>query len=129
MDLQEKKKLTYLFISHDLSVVKHISNRIVVMYLGKIMEEANSDDLFDYPLHPYTKALLSAVPSVESDKNKKRIVLEGDVPSPINPPPGCRFCKRCWLAKDICFKEEPILSQTGQEGHRVACHFAEEIHF
>jgi len=127
MDLQEKKKLTYLFISHDLSVVKHISNRIVVMYLGKIMEEANSDDLFEHPLHPYTKALLSAVPSVESDKNKKRIVLEGDVPSPINPPPGCRFCKRCWLAKDICFKEEPLLSETGQDGHRVACHFADKI--
>lgn len=127
MDLQEKKKLTYLFISHDLSVVKHISNRIVVMYLGKIMEEANSDDLFDYPLHPYTKALLSAVPSVESDKSKKRIVLEGDVPSPIDPPPGCRFCKRCWMAKDICFKEEPILSESGQAGHRVACHFAERI--
>lgn len=127
MDLQEKKKLTYLFISHDLSVVKHISNRITVMYLGKIMEEASSEDLFEYPLHPYTKALLSAVPSIESDGSKKRIILEGDVPSPIDPPPGCRFYKRCWMKQEICSKEEPVLAETGQEGHRVACHFAEHI--
>jgi oligopeptide/dipeptide ABC transporter ATP-binding protein len=127
MDLREKRKLTYLFISHDLSVVKHISTNIKVMYLGKIMEEAKSDDLFENPQHPYTKALLSAVPSVESTSDKKRIILEGDVPSPINPPSGCRFCKRCWLAQEICFNEEPLLEETGQEEHRVACHFAEKM--
>lgn len=124
MDLQAKKKLTYLFISHDLSVVKHISTRIKVMYLGKIVEESLSDDLFTNPQHPYTKALLSAVPSIESNPDKKRIVLEGDVPSPIDPPPGCRFCKRCWMAKDICAELEPQLEETGQTEHRVACHFA-----
>ncbi len=124
MDLQKKKKLTYLFISHDLSVVKHISTRIKVMYLGRIVEEALSDDLFSNPQHPYTKALLSAVPSIKSEKNKTRIVLEGDVPSPIDPPPGCRFYKRCWESKDICKEIEPQLEETGQEEHRVACHFA-----
>ena len=124
MDLQAKKGLAYLFISHDLSVVKHISTRIKVMYLGKIVEEALSDDLFTNPQHPYTKALLSAVPSVKSDKDKERIVLEGDVPSPIDPPPGCRVRPRCWMAQDICAKEEPVLEETGQEEHRVACHFA-----
>lgn len=126
MDLQEKKKLAYLFISHDLSVVKHISKRIKVMYLGKIMEEAISDDLFANPIHPYTKALLSAVPSIKSDRNKKRIVLEGDVPSPIDPPPGCRFCQRCWIAKDICAKKEPEFLEIDRE-HKVACHFAMEL--
>jgi len=126
MDLREKKNLTYLFISHDLSVVKHISTNIKVMYLGKIMEESLSEDLFENPLHPYTKALLSAVPSIESTSDKKRIILEGDVPSPINPPPGCRFCKRCWIAQEVCFKEEPKLEETGQLEHRVACHFADK---
>ena len=126
MDLQEKKKLTYLFISHDLSVVRHISRRINVMYLGKIMEEALTEDLFENPQHPYTKALLSAVPSVESDKGKKRIVLAGDVPSPIDPPPGCNFSNRCWMADDICLVSEPVLEDTGQTGHRVACHFAQK---
>ena len=124
MDLQKKKKLTYLFISHDLSVVKHISTRIKVMYLGKIVEEAFTDDLFENPQHPYTQALLSAVPSMKAGRDKRRIVLEGDVPSPIDPAPGCRFRQRCWLAKEICSNIEPELSKTSQSEHRVACHFA-----
>jgi len=123
MDLQKERGITYLFISHDLSVVKHISTRIKVMYLGKIVEEAKSDDLFARPMHPYTKALLSAVPSVRSDQSKDRIILEGDVPSPIDPPPGCRFAQRCWMAKDICLTDEPQLVDAGPDGHRVACHF------
>jgi len=126
MDLQKEKKLTYLFISHDLSVVKHISTRIKVMYLGKIVEEALSDDLFANPQHPYTKALLSAVPSIEPERDKKRIVLGGDVPSPIDPPPGCRFCKRCWMAEKICSIVEPLLDKTSQKEHCVACHFADK---
>jgi len=123
MDIQKEQKLTYLFISHDLSVVKHISTRIKVMYLGKIMEEAPSDELFKNPLHPYTKALLSAVPSVKTDEKKTRIVLEGDVPSPIDPPIGCRFCKRCWMAQEICMTEEPQLNESWSDKHKTACHF------
>jgi len=122
MDLQEEHGLTYLFISHDLSAVKHISKRIIVMYLGRIVETAETDELFDNPQHPYTKALLSAVPSIETGKNTKRIILEGDVPSPIDPPPGCRFCKRCWMADERCAREEPEMLDLGTGSHRVACH-------
>ena len=120
-DLQENMGLTYLFISHDLSVVRHISNRIVVMYLGKIMEVCDSRELFRNPLHPYTKALLSAVPIAKYNYNRERILLKGDVPSPGNPKPGCRFAQRCWMAKECCFEKEPELKDVGG-GHCVACH-------
>lgn len=123
-DLQENMGLTYLFISHDLSVVRHISNRIVVMYLGKIMEVSDSHELFRNPLHPYTKALLSAVPIAKYDYNRERILLKGDVPSPVDPKPGCRFAQRCWMAKECCFCEEPCLKDVGG-GHQVACHLVE----
>lgn len=120
-DLQEERGLTYLFISHDLSVVKYISNRIVVMYLGKVMEISESKELFKNPVHPYTQALLSAVPSPTYGTHRERILLKGDVPSPVNPKPGCRFAQRCQYAKDCCFQEEPILKEIAT-GHEVACH-------
>ena len=120
-DLQEERKLTYLFISHDLSVVKYISNRIVVMYLGKVMEISESRELFHHPAHPYTQALLSAVPSPTYGTHKDRILLKGDVPSPVNPKPGCRFAQRCQYAKECCFQQEPELKELAP-GHLVACH-------
>ncbi len=121
-DMQENMGLTYLFISHDLSVVRHISNRIIVMYLGKIVEICKSRELFAHPVHPYTRALLSAVPIAKYDyKRKERILLKGDVPSPVNPHPGCRFANRCWMAKDICHQQTPELKTIG-EGHQAACH-------
>lgn len=120
-DLQESMGLTYLFISHDLSVVRHISNRIAVMYLGKIVEIAKSKELFHSPLHPYTKALLSAVPIAKYNYKRDRIILKGDVPSPINPGQGCRFANRCWMAQDICRKESPSLRELAPE-HEVSCH-------
>ena len=120
-DMQENMGLTYLFISHDLSVVRHISNRIIVMYLGKIMEVCDSKELFRNPLHPYTKALLSAVPIAKYNYNRERILLKGDVPSPVNPKPGCRFAQRCWMAQECCFQEAPCLKDMGG-GHQVACH-------
>lgn len=121
-DLQEERGLTYLFISHDLSVVKYISNRIVVMYLGKVMEISESGELFKNPMHPYTQALLSAVPSPTYGTHRERILLKGDVPSPVNPKPGCRFAQRCQYAKDRCFQEEPTLKEIAP-GHQAACHF------
>jgi oligopeptide/dipeptide ABC transporter ATP-binding protein len=124
MDLQKERNLTYLFISHDLSVVKHISNRVIVMYLGVIVETAETEELFENPLHPYTKALLSAVPAIDNGNQTERIILEGDVPSPINPAPGCRFYKRCWMAEDRCAEKMPVLEDTGNRGHSVACHKA-----
>lgn len=122
-DLQKEFGLTYLFIAHDLSMVKHISDRIGVMYLGKLVELSDSKELYDKPMHPYTQALLSAIPIPDpvATHSKQRIVLEGDVPSPINPPSGCRFRTRCGYAYDRCAKEEPILQNMGG-GHMVACH-------
>ena len=120
-DLQEEMGLTYLFISHDLSVVKHLSNRIAVMYLGKIVELATSDELFANQAHPYTQALLSAIPIPTIDLKPKRILLQGDVPSPKNPPSGCRFHTRCPYATERCKAEEPMLRDIGG-GHCVACH-------
>ena len=119
--LQEEMGLTYLFISHDLSVVKHLSNRIAVMYLGKIVELATSDELFANQAHPYTQALLSAIPIPSIDEKPKRILLQGDVPSPKNPPSGCRFHTRCPYATERCKAEEPMLRDIGG-GHCVACH-------
>lgn len=124
MDLQKKMGLSYLFISHDLSVVRHISSRIAVMYLGQIVEMAGSETIFQNTLHPYSIALLSAVPLLEFHQKSKRIVLEGDVPSPINPKPGCRFAPRCWMAREECNAECPELREL-EPGHVVACHFAE----
>ena len=123
MKLKEELKLTYLFIAHDLSVVRHISDRVAVMYLGKIVEITRSDELYDNPLHPYSLALLSAVPIPDPvvDRKRKRILLTGDVPSPILPPPGCHFHPRCSLAQDTCSQKEPELKDIGGE-HWVACH-------
>jgi oligopeptide transport system ATP-binding protein len=121
-ELQEKMGLTYLFIAHDLSVVEHISNRIAVMYLGRIVEIADSDELYGHSLHPYTQALLSAVPIPDPklDKLRQRIILKGEVPSPAKPPPGCHFHTRCLMAIDRCKSEKPVLKDIGS-GHLVAC--------
>ena len=124
LELQEKMGLTYLFISHNLSVVKHVSNKIAVMYLGKIMEVASYRDIFLEPHHPYTKALLSAIPIPKAHLNRERIILEGDITSPVNPPAGCRFASRCWKCKEICKQQSPELRKVGNSV--VACHFAEE---
>lgn len=120
-DIQNQYGITYLFIAHDLSMVRHISDRIGVMYLGQLVEIAESDELYENPLHPYTKALLSAIPSPYKDKHKTRIMLEGEVPSPINPPEGCRFASRCRYAEKICREEDPQIRNMGG-GHFCACH-------
>ena len=125
MDIQKKMNLSFLFISHDLSVVRHISNRIAVMYLGQIVEIADTDTMFNNTLHPYSLALLSAVPRLNVDTKVSRIVLTGDVPSPLNPKPGCRFAPRCWMAEKMCGDACPPLIEV-EPGHRVACYFAEQ---
>ena len=125
-NMQQKKNLTYLFISHDLSVVRHISDRIAVMYLGSVAEVAEKAQLYSNPMHPYTKALLSAIPLPDVKKKRQRIILQGDVPSAYNPPSGCKFHTRCPYATDRCKQEIPVLRQM-EKGHQVACHRAEEL--
>ncbi len=123
--LQEKYGLTFLFISHDLSVVKHISDRVGVMYLGRIVEDAPKNELYSSPMHPYSQALLSAVPVMQPGYKKERIILKGDVPSPSNPPPGCTFHTRCPLAEEICRQEIPVLKKVGPD-HYASCHLLKE---
>ena len=120
--LKTELSLTYVFIGHDLAVVKYVSDRIVVMYLGKIMEIAKTDELFERRLHPYTRALISAIPEPNTKPSTGRIILQGDIPSPITPPIGCRFCTRCFMAEDKCREEEPVLREV-YPGHFVSCHY------
>ncbi|MGH3318338.1 MAG: ABC transporter ATP-binding protein [Nocardioidaceae bacterium] len=126
--LQNEFGLSYVFIAHDLSVVRHIADRVGVMYLGKVAELGNEDEIYEHPTHPYTQALLSAVPVPDPQLrgHRDQIVLEGDVPSPANPPSGCRFRTRCWKAEDICAREEPLLIDRPGSPHPSACHFASE---
>lgn len=124
--LKKERGLTYMFITHDLSVVNYFSDDIMVMYLGKMVEYAPSEELFENPVHPYTKALLSAIPVPRLREKKERILLKGEITSPIDPKPGCRFAPRCAYAKDRCFKESPELKDIGN-GHKVACHFSDEF--
>ncbi len=126
IDLQKRDNYSYLFISHDLSAVRHISDRIAVMYLGQIVEMADEATLFNNTMHPYSAALLSAVPVIDTEHKVSRIILKGDVPSPVDPKKGCRFAKRCWMAKPECFGENTPELREVEPGHYVACHFAEE---
>ncbi len=122
-DLKDERGYTYLFISHNLSVVRYVSDEVAVMYVGQVVEKTSNTALFKQPLHPYTQALLSAVPVIDLEKKKQRILLEGDVPSPINPVPGCRFAPRCRYRQEICSVESPVLRDY-EDGHSVSCHFA-----
>ena len=127
-EVQAQLGIAYLFISHDLGIVRHISTQVAVMYLGKIMELADRDTLYSKAAHPYTQALLSAIPVPDPaiERTRKRIILKGEVPSPANPPTGCLFHTRCQYAQEICKTEEPLIRLL-QPGHSVACHFAEQI--
>ena len=125
-DLQRRYGLSYLFIAHDLSVVEHISDEVAVMYVGRIVEMGPTHQVFDTPQHPYTSALLSAVPRPNPARTRQRIILQGEVPNPVNPPAGCTFHPRCRYAEDRCRLETPILQDAG-EGHKVACHFADSL--
>jgi len=125
-ELQDRLDLAYLFIAHDLSVVEHLSDRVAVMYLGQIVELAPSGPLYREPRHPYTVALLSAIPVPEPMRRRRRVMLGGDVPSAAEPPAGCRFHPRCFMARDVCRTEAPPLREVGP-GHWSACHFAEEV--
>ena len=121
-ELQESMGMAYIFISHNLSVIKHISDRVMVMYLGHVVELADKKELFDNPSHPYTQALLSAIPVPDRHAKRKKILLQGDLPSPANPPSGCVFHTRCFMAQDICAQQKPELRDIGN-GHLCACHF------
>ena len=125
-DLQEQMGLTYIFVTHDLSVVKHISDDILVMYVGTMVEKCQAEELFEKPYHPYTKGLLSAIPVPRLRKDKKRIIMQGELTSPINPKPGCRFAVRCPYAKDKCFSEQPQYEEV-EPGHFVSCHYVRQI--
>lgn len=125
-DLQRERGLSYIFITHDLSVVRHISHQIMVMYLGCCVENAPTDELFEHPCHPYTKALLSAIPQVKKEKRRDRIIMKGEITSPIDPPEGCRFASRCSYARDICYSATPELREL-VPGHAAACHCVKSI--
>lgn len=127
-DLQDEKKISYMFVTHDMSVVKHISNDILVMYVGSMVEKAPTKKLFSMPLHPYTKGLLSAIPVPSIHRQNKRIIMQGELTSPVNPKPGCRFASRCPYVKDKCRSEYPVYREVMPE-HFVACHYAEEINY
>ncbi|WP_130612942.1 dipeptide ABC transporter ATP-binding protein [Fluviispira sanaruensis] len=129
MDLRDKYNLSYIFIAHDLSVIEHISDNVAVMYLGKIVEHTSSENLYKNPIHPYTRALISSIPRHDFTAKRDRHVIQGDVPSPINPPTGCRFHTRCPFVKDICKSKEPLLENTGSQinPHFVSCHFSNEL--
>ena len=124
LDLQQEMGMAYLFIAHDLSVIKHVSDQIAVMYLGRVVEIADSEDLYANPLHPYTQALIASIPVPDPRQRKDFKPLQGEVPSPLNPPPACHFVDRCAYAKEICHKETPILRSLDGDDHQVACHFA-----
>ena len=126
MDLQEEYGLTYMFITHDLSVVNHISNEILVMYVGSMVEKCSSDALFEKQLHPYTKGLLSAIPIPDIHRQTERIIMQGELTSPVDPKPGCRFANRCQYAQEKCFREQPAFDEV-EENHFVACHYVREI--
>ena len=129
-EVKEELRLSFLFITHDLSVLRHLSDRIAIMYLGRIVETGRRDELLEAPLHPYTEALLSAVPSIDPEKRRRRLIAKGELPSPLSPPSGCPFHPRCPYAQGICSEKRPELleKEGGEPGHRAACHFSEKIY-